>query len=100
MLIAHELKNGFPCPDFSAVKKAVFSGEGRGHRCRVEDARRVGNAGRVSGLEQGRLSHLLRVCKHTLNYFLFGCCSGLPVSLLHIKRLDAVQHLESGKTFS
>lgn len=66
----------------------------------LEDARRLGNAGHINGLDQGRLSCLLHAYKTTLNYFLFYCGFNLLVSLVYIKRLDAVQHSESGKIFS
>lgn len=97
ILIIQELKNVFPCSDFSIVKKAVSSGEGRGHHFQFDDAHKLGNAGHSNGLDQDRLSYLLHIYKNTLHYILFNCCFNLPMSPVSwcYSALSLVKHLVS-----
>lgn len=90
--MVQELKNVFPCSDFSIVKKAVSSGEERGHQFQPEDAYRLGNAGYTNGLDQDRLSCLLHVYKNTLNCF-FYCCFKLASRISRGLMLFSTQNL-------
>lgn len=85
----------FPFQILVLIKKVLPLENRRGHQFQLEGVHRLGNASHIHGLDQDRLSCLLHIYKNALNDLFY--CLNLPIS--SIKQFEAVQHLESGKTF-